>query len=256
MTPILTKAGLRLRAVFDPYPFILPPRAPTELEVEFNECSNFIWPGHNSEKLRSNGKESIHVNVDHIAEGTLLPFGGHLCTHWEYLAANEADPSSVSTWVRVEDHDRDDGRPLWYILESLDPVVFPLHSYVGEVCGRRAGDRNLEIVWSVFSPEKEYRSSARFMYRTTRRLNRRTRLWDPPVRGFFADHMWSKKANAEAAAIKAAFLRGEQCPHDEMDVHRYCLGNPGRDTRLYGAYRKTVVASHSATALPDSCIVG
>lgn len=35
----------------------------------------------------------------------------------------------------------------------------------------------------------------------------------------------------------------------------YGLGNPGRDTRLYGAYRKTVVASHSATALPDSCIL-
>ena len=109
--------------------------------------------------------------------------------------------------------------------------------------------------------------------------------------------MWGENAQAEASAIKAAFVRGDQCPHGEMDVPHhsfgvketgfmafirrpyslvvppppyrtpaltvsvgvscfYGLGNPGRDTRLYGAYRKTVVASHSATALPDSCIIG
>ena len=60
--------------------------------------------------LRSGG-ESVHVNVDYIAEGTLFPFGGHLCTHWEYLAAAAADPASVSTWIRIENPDRD-GRPL------------------------------------------------------------------------------------------------------------------------------------------------
>ena len=49
------------------------------------------------------------MNVEHIAKGTLFPFGGHLCTHWEYLAAAASDPASVSTWVRVEDSDRDCG---------------------------------------------------------------------------------------------------------------------------------------------------
>ena len=80
------------------------------------------------------GKESVHVNVEHIAKGTLFPFGGHLCTHWEYLAAA---PASVSTWVRVEDGDRD-GFPMWFIPEAENPLIFPLHLSVGEAWGRDA----------------------------------------------------------------------------------------------------------------------
>ena len=47
------------------------------------------------------GQESVHVNVDHIAKGTLFPFGGCI----------SAEPASVSTWIRIEDSDRD-GCPL------------------------------------------------------------------------------------------------------------------------------------------------
>ena len=68
------------------------------------------------------GKESVHVNVEHITKGTLFPFDGHLCTHWEYLAAAASDPASVFTWVRVEDGDRD-GFPIWFIPDAGNCVV-------------------------------------------------------------------------------------------------------------------------------------
>ena len=79
------------------------------------------------------GKESVYVNVEHIAKGTLFPFGGHLCTHWEYLAAA---PASVSTWVRVEDSDRD-GFPMWFIPEAEKPAYIPS----ALVCGGSVGER-------------------------------------------------------------------------------------------------------------------
>jgi len=81
------------------------------------------------------GKESVHVNVKHIAKGTLFPFGGHLCTHWEYLAAAASDPALVLTWVRVEDSDQDCGL---FIPEAENPPIFPLHLSVGEAWGRDA----------------------------------------------------------------------------------------------------------------------
>ena len=66
----------------------------------------------------------MHVNVDHIAKGT----------HWEYLAAAASEPASVSTWIRIEDSDRD-GRPLWYIPEAENPRILPLHLSVGKLVG-------------------------------------------------------------------------------------------------------------------------
>ncbi len=152
------------------------------------------------------------MSIAQIAEGALFPFGGHLSTHWEYLAARALKPASVATWVRVEDPDRD-GRPLWFIPEPENPLIRPLHLSVGEASGRTAAKRNLEIVWSVFAPEHQFGTSARFAYRSsTLQLDRGTRLWGPPRRGFYGAHMWGKAAHKEAAAIKAAFLRGEEDP--------------------------------------------
>ena len=99
------------------------------------------------------------MNVDHIDEGTLFPFGGQLSTHWEYLAALALKPASVATWVRVEDPDRD-GRPLWFIPQPKNPLTLPLHLSVGEAWGKMAAKRNLEIVWSVFAPEDQFGTSA------------------------------------------------------------------------------------------------
>ena len=89
------------------------------------------------------------------------------------------EPASVSTWVRIEDPDRD-GRPLWYILEAENPLILPLHLSVVEAYGSAANKLNLEIVWSVFAPEDQFGTSSRFVYRSTRQLNRRTRLWGTP----------------------------------------------------------------------------
>ena len=239
--------------VYGHFPFIRAPRPPTAEEVEFNQTSNFVWPDLNFGQLRT-GQESVYVNVDHIAEGTLFPFGGQLCTHWEYLAAVASEPESVSTWVRVEDPDWD-GRPLWYSPEAKNPLILPLHLSVGEACGGLAKKLNLEIVWSVFAPEDEFGTSARFLYRSTRRLNHDTRLWGPPRSGFYASNTWETKAKKAAVAIKAAFLRGEECPDDDRDLQHRCIGNPGRDDCIYGVYRKTTVAGHSVTALPASCIL-
>ena len=141
-------ASSSTEGVFWHFPFIRPPRPPTEKEADINEYSNYVWPDLSFGRLRS-GQESVHVNVDHIAKGTPFPFGGHLCTHWEYLAATLADPASVSTRIRIEDSSDLDGCPLWYIPESRNPLIFSLHLSAGEACGKRAGDLILEIVWSV-----------------------------------------------------------------------------------------------------------
>ena len=78
----------------------------------------------------------------------------------------------------------------------------------------------------------------------------------PPSWGVLCRPYVGEDAQAEASAIKAAFVRGEQCPHGEMDVPRHSLGNRGREgDRLYGVYKETVFARRSATALPDSCIL-
>ena len=172
--------------MFDHFAFITAPRPPTTEEAAFNETANFVWPDLNFGILPSGG-ESVYVNVGHISEGTLFPFGGHLSTHWEYLAARALEPASVATWIRVEDPDPDrDGRPLWFIPEPENRLIRPLHLSVGEACGRTADKLNLEIVWSVFAPEHQFGTSARFAYRSTRQLNRNTRLWGPPRRGFMA----------------------------------------------------------------------
>ena len=186
MTPILTSAGQWLRSVQKVFSghflFIRPPRPPTEKEAEINGCSNYVWPDLSFGRLR-NGQESVHVNVDHIAKGTLFPFGGHLCTHWEYLAATSAEPASVSTWIRIEDSDRD-GCPLWYILESQNLLIFPLQGSVWEEGGRS----ELGFLLVCFAPEDEFATSARFLYRATRQLNRGIRLWGPRRRGFHREH--------------------------------------------------------------------
>ncbi len=253
MSPILTRPA-HSEGVFGHFPFITAPRRPpTAEEAQINQSSNYVWPDLNFDRLRTGG-ESVHVNVDHIAEGTLFPFGGHLCTHWEYLAAAASEPASVSTWIRIEDPDRD-GRPLWYIPEAENPLILPLHLSVGEACGSTANKLNLEIVWSVFAPEDQFGTSSRFVYRSTRQLNHGTRLWGPPRRGFYAANMWGRESNKAAAAIKAAFLRGEEDPDNDLDLQRRCIGDPGRDERIYGVYKETTVASHSVPALPASCVL-
>ena len=108
---------------------------------------------------------------------------------------------------------------------------------MGEACGKTANKLNLEIVWSVFAPEDQFWTSSRFMYRSIRKLNRGTRLWGPSRRGFYAANMWGKESNKAAAAIKAAFLRGEEDPDKDLDLQRRCMGHPGRDERIYGFIR-------------------
>ena len=95
----------------------------------------------------------------------------------------------------------------------------------------------------------------RLFYRTLRELKRDTRLWGPPVGEFFADRMWGPEAELAALAIKAAFVGGGKCPHDIENLRDQCLGNPGRDDRIYGAYKKTEFGIRSASALSDSCIL-
>ena len=57
---------------------------------------------------------------------------------------------------------------------------------------------------------------------------------------FKPNHMWGMEANAKAAAIKAAFVSGEKCPHGVGILRQCSIGDPGCDCRIYGAYRKTV----------------
>ena len=98
----INENGSDASTVFGHFPFIRAPRPPTEQEAAINRCPNYVWLDLAFGSL-GGGKESVHVNVEHIAKGTLFPFGGHLCTHWGYLAAAASEPASVSTWVRVED---------------------------------------------------------------------------------------------------------------------------------------------------------
>ena len=90
-------------------------------------------------------------------------------------------------------------------------------------------------------------------------LNSAAQSWNPvvgsPRRGFYAANMWGKESDKAAAAIKAAFLRGEEDPDNDFDLQRQCIGDPGRDERIYGVYKETTVASHSVPALPASCIL-
>jgi hypothetical protein len=80
--------------------------------------------------------EAVNVNTRSISSDTLLPFGGEFVTHWEYLTRKAVQSTAVSTLIPVEDPDRD-GRPLWYIPESKEPLVLPLHSRVGAAVKNR-----------------------------------------------------------------------------------------------------------------------
>ena len=141
--------------VYGGHEFTAPPRPPSDSERALNKCPNHVWPDLYFQQI-GDGKEAVYVKASQILSGV----GGYLVTHWEYLVEKAADPASVSTWIRVEDADRD-GRPLWFIPKFQEPFVFPLHSYVGEARAKRAKDMNVEIVWSVFAAE-EFSSSARF----------------------------------------------------------------------------------------------
>jgi hypothetical protein len=44
-------ASSSTEGVYMPHPFTAPPRPPTDLEVELNECSNYVWPDLYFEKL-------------------------------------------------------------------------------------------------------------------------------------------------------------------------------------------------------------
>ena len=65
---------------------------------------------------------------------------------------------------------------------------------------------------------------------------------------FYSAHIWGKESMKAAAAIKAAFLRGEEAPDKQYDLQRRC-----RDERIYGVYKDTTVAIRSVPALPASC---
>ena len=142
------------------------------------------------------------MNVDHISKGTLFPFGGNLCTHWEYLAATSAEPASVSARIRIEDSDLD-GYPLWYVYSGVAKPTYFSSALVREGSVWVEGGRSklLDRLVSFAPPEDEFASSARFLYRATRQLNRGTRLWGPPRRGFYTAHTWGKEANAAAGRV-------------------------------------------------------
>ncbi len=237
--------------VYGAHLFIAIPRSPSEAEKIVNKVPNYVWPDLYFLKA-GDGTEAVCVKVKSIPFDTLLPFGGELVTHWEYLARKSIQAMAVATWIPVEDPDLD-GRPLWYIPGSSDPRVLSLHTRVGSAGGKRPKELNVEIVWSVFGAP-EFLSSARLFYRTLRDLNRQTRLWGPPIAGFFAKHMWSPAAKLAAAAIRSRFLNGEECPHSINSLDRECLGHPGRDERIYGAYNRTDSIIRPAVKLPDSCV--
>ena len=50
-------------------------------------------------------------------------------------------------------------------------------------------------------------------------------------------------------------MRGVEDPDKDVPLFRRCMGNPQRDTRIYGAYSKTVIASPFVPALPASCLL-
>ena len=244
-------AGHVDEGVYGDHQFITIPRPPTEAERELNKVPNHVWPDLYFETAKDD-TEAVYVKVSSIPAGTLLPFGGDLVTHWEYLARKAVQASAVSTWIPLEDADLD-GRPLWFIPETQNPLVVSLHTRVGTAVKKRSTDVNVEIVWSVF-PAPEFSSSARLFYCTLRDLNRSTRLRGPPVAGFFAKHMWGQQARLAAQTIRSRFLAGEKCPHSSDLLERACLGHPGRAERIYGAYRRTDGGDRAAAKLPASCI--
>ena len=237
--------------VYGDHDFIALPRPPSDSERALNGTANHVWP--DLYFLRAaDGTEAVYVNSRPLSPGTLLPFGGNFVTHWEYLTQKAVDSTAVSTWILVEDADQD-GRPMWFSPESKEPLLSP-HLFVGAARKNRAKDLNVKIVWSVFGAE-EFSTSARLFYCTLRRLNKATRLWGPSVIEFFADHMWGPAAKLAAQAIKARFVGGDKCPHSIEDLRELCLGKPGREERIYGAYQKTDCVNRSVFALPDSCIL-
>ena len=78
----------------------------------------YVWPDLYFRHARD-GSEAVYVKSCRILSGTLLPFGGDFVTHWEYLTQKAVNSMAVSTWIPVEDADRD-GRPLWFIPESKE----------------------------------------------------------------------------------------------------------------------------------------
>ena len=125
MTPLSTRAGQMFRPIHQVYSGTFHSFEPRALRLRRKRqlISVRIMCGWISLSVVSvGGKESVHVNVEHITKGTLFPFDGHLCTHWEYLAAAASDSASVFTWVRVEDGDRD-GFPIWFIPDAGNCVV-------------------------------------------------------------------------------------------------------------------------------------
>jgi len=115
--------------VYGDHDFIALPRPPSDSERALNRTTNYVWPDLYFQPS-GDGNEGVYVKSLSILPGTLLPIGGDLVTHWEYLAKKAADPASVPTWSRVEDADRD-GRPMWFIPEYKEPLLFPLHLFVG-----------------------------------------------------------------------------------------------------------------------------
>ncbi len=134
--------------VYGAHEFIAIPRSPSEAEKKVNRVPNYVWPDLYF-LAAGDGTEAVYVKVRSIPLDTLLPFGGELVTHWEYLARKSIQAMAVATWIPVEDPDLD-GRPLWYIPGSSDPRVVSLHTRIGAAGGKRSKELNMEIVWSVF----------------------------------------------------------------------------------------------------------
>ena len=122
--------------VYGDHDFIALPRPPSDLERAVNRISNYVWSDLYF-RPSGDGSEGVYVKSPSILPGILLPVGGDLVTHWEYLTKKAADPASVSTWIPVEDADRD-GRPMWFVPESKEPLLFPLHSFVVKAQKKRA----------------------------------------------------------------------------------------------------------------------
>ena len=122
--------------VYGDHDFISIPRPPTDSERAVNGTANDVWP--DLYFLRAaDGSEAVYVKSRSILRGTLLPFGGDLVTHWEYLTQKAVNSMAVSTWIPVEDADRD-GRSLWFVPESTEPLLPPLHLFVGAAREKRA----------------------------------------------------------------------------------------------------------------------
>ena len=122
--------------VYGDHDFIALPRPLSDSERAGNRISNYVWPDLYF-RPSGDGSEGVYVKSPTILPGILLPVGGDLVTHWEYLTKKAADPVSVSTWIPVEEADRD-GRPMWFVPESKEPLLFPLHSFVGKAQKKRA----------------------------------------------------------------------------------------------------------------------